>query len=87
MDNLENLTSAQLSNLIDEKEKELSIAIDTHQVVEQEKLHLQKTILELQTKKKDLEIAESKAGHNIRQLSIGIKILKNKFWSCKNSGI
>ena len=86
MDNLENLSSAQISNIIDEKEKELSGAVTNYYTTEQAKLTLQKEILEKQTIKKDLEIALSKAGHILRQLNIELKLLRSKFWSVKNSG-
>jgi hypothetical protein len=86
MDNIENKSSAEISNIIDQKEKELSIAITNYYTTEQEKLVLQKEILEKQTIKKDLEIALSKAGHILRQLNIELKLLRSKFWSVKNSG-
>ncbi len=86
MDNLDNLSSAQIGNVIDEKEKELSGAITNYYVIDQEKLNLQKEILIKQTLKKDLEIKLSIAGHIVRQINIEIKLLKSKFWSAKNSG-
>jgi len=87
MDDLDKLSSSEISNIMDKKERELSEAITSYYMVEQEKLSLQKEILEKQTKKKDLEIALSKAGHILRQLNIEIKLLKNKFWSNKNAGL
>lgn len=87
MDNLDNLSSAQISNLIDEKEKTLSVAINNYYTIEQEKLILQKDILEHQTRKKDLEINLSKAGHILKQLNIELKLLRSKFWSVKNGGL
>lgn len=87
MDNLENLSSAQISNIIDTKEAELSGAIKNYYIIEQEKLILQREILEKQTCKKDLEINLSKAGHIVRQLNIQLKLLRNSFWKAKNSGI
>lgn len=87
MDNLDKLSATQIGNIIDEKEKELSEAIKNYYLIEQEKLILQKTILEHQTRKKDLEIALSKAGHILRQLNIELKLLKSKFWSARNSGL
>ena len=86
MDNLNNLSSSEISNLIDEKEKELSQALKDYFIIEQEKLILQKEILETQTKKKDLEIALSKAGHILKQINIELKLSRSKFWSCKNAG-
>lgn len=82
-----NLSSAEIGTIIDSKERELSQAIKDYYIIEQEKLILQRTILEHQTRKKDLEIALSKAGHILRQLNIELKLLKSKFWSCKNSGL
>ena len=87
MDNLEKLSSAEIGNIIDEKEKELSGVITNYYTIEQEKLTLQKEILEKQTVKKDLEIALSKAAHTLRQLNIELKLLKSKFWANKNSGL
>ena len=87
MDNLDNLSSAQISNIIDEKDKALAAAIKDYYVIEQEKLMLQRAILEQQTHKKDLEIALSKAGHILKQLNIELKLLKSKFWSVKNAGL
>jgi hypothetical protein len=87
MDNLNKLSSAEISNIIDQKEKELSQAIKDYFIIEQEKLILQKTILEHQTCKKDLEISLSKAGHILRQLNIELKLLRSKFWSNKNAGL
>jgi hypothetical protein len=86
MDNLENISSSEISNIIDKKEGELSQAIKNYYITEQEKLVLQKVILEKQTLKKDLEIALSKAGHIVRQLNIELKLLRSKFWSVKNAG-
>jgi hypothetical protein len=80
-------SSAEISLMIDEKEKELSKLLDSHQIVEQEKLKLQKEILVLQGKKKDFEISLSKSSHNIRQISIELKLLKSKFWAARNSGL
>lgn len=77
-------TAQEISLIIDDKERELSKLLKDNQAIEQEKLLLQRAILEQQMKKKDLEIALSKSGHSIRQVSIEIKLLKNKFWSVKS---
>jgi len=79
--------SADISNQITEKENELANALENQQKVEQEILLLQRDILELQYKKKNLEITNSKAKHNIKQLNIEIKLLTSKFWLAKNSGL
>jgi len=87
MDDLDKLSSAEIGTIIDQKEKELSQAIKDYYIVEQEKLILQKEILEKQTKKKDLEISLSRSGHNLKQLGIELKLLRSKFWSAKNGGL
>jgi len=80
-------SSYDISLEIDNKERELSELLKTNQIVEEEKLNLQKKILDLQSKKKDLEISLSKSTHSIRQMNIELKLLKSKFWGAKNSGL
>lgn len=80
-------TAAEISNLIDEKAKELSLALKSHYTLEQEKLLLQRDILDLQRRKKDIEISLSKSLHNLKQMSIEQGLLKNAFFSAKNSGL
>jgi len=87
MDNLDKLSSAEIGTLIDQKEQELSKSITDYYTIEQEKLILQKEILEKQTRKKDLEISLSKAGYIVRQININLKFLRSKFWAAKNSGL
>ena len=81
------LTSADYSNLIAEKEKEISAALENQIIFEQSILSLQKDILEKQVKKKEYEITNSKAKHNLRKLSIEKSLLDKLFWHAKNSGI
>lgn len=80
-------SSSELSQLLADKEKELSESLETQMLVEDEILKIQKSVIELHLKKKDLEIAASKGKYNIKQLQIEIKIVTNRFWSAKNSGI
>ena len=47
MDNLENKTSAEIGILLDEKSKQISEFLKFHHKVEQEKLLLQRDILDL----------------------------------------
>jgi len=82
-----NLSAAEIDTKIVEMEKVLKSCIGSHEVVEQEKLLLQRDILNLQVKKKDLEMALSKSMSNIRQLNISLRILRSQFWSSKNSGL
>ena len=72
-------------NLIVEQEKELKSLLDNLNKVEQEKLNIQREILELQLKKKDVEIAVDKAKHLVKQKQINISLLTKQFWSEKRA--
>jgi len=84
---MEHLSSAEISNVITAKEHELSEAITHQATVEQEILLLSKQILELQFKKKDLQMAMSKANQNVRLLNGELRILRSQFFNAKNSGL
>ena len=84
---MNNTSAAEIDTKIVELEKELKTCIGSHEVVEQEKLLLQREILNLQVRKKDLEISLSKSMSNIKQLTISLRILRSHFWSARNSGI
>lgn len=83
---MQELTSAEISNIQDEKEKELQKAIDSLSTVEQEILLLRRKIIDLQGKRTDLEFTKSKASQNVRVLQSELRTLKNQFWLAKNSG-
>jgi peptidoglycan hydrolase CwlO-like protein len=88
MTNMNNNTSSEdISNIIVEKEKELAKAINDQATVEQALLTLSKQILDLQFKRKDLQIALSKANQNVRLLNGELRVLRNQFFSARNSGI
>lgn len=80
------MSSVEIENLITEAEKQLKIMLDKHNIVEQERLNIQRKILELQLNKKDLEIVLDKSKHTIKQKELDIKLLTKKFWNEKNSG-
>ena len=82
-----NMSSTDIGNVIAEKEKELSESISIQQTVDLEILEVSKKILDLQRAKKDLQISDSKAKHNVKQLSIQLRFLKSKFWSARNEGL
>lgn len=84
MENLEHLSSEAISQKIDEKEKELSGALKVAYLVEQERFSLQKDILEKQIKKKDIDIALSKANHIVKQLNIELKIMRSVYWKTRD---
>ena len=82
---VDNKSPEEIENLRVERLEALSEAQTICSRVEQERLLIQRGIIDLQGKKKDLEIAESKAKHIIRKLNNEIEYLKSKFWSVKNT--
>lgn len=82
-----NMGAAELGNLIDEKAKEIKEHLTTYYTLEQEKLLLQKEILERQVKKKDIEVALSKSAHILKTMGIDQGLLKSAFYNAKNSGL
>lgn len=87
MEDISKLSSAQISVLISEKEKELGQATNAYYDVEQEKLSLQRQILELRIKQKDIEVVLSKAGQNLKKMQLELKALRSFFWQARESGI
>ena len=84
---MDNRTSAEIANEIVERENLLTSALGNQYTVEQAILTLQRDILGLQSRKKDLEIDNSKAKHIVRKLQIEIKLLEKSFWKAKNGGL
>ena len=84
---MEELNSAMISNKIANKENELSEALENHFKVEQERLLISKEIIDLQSKKKEIEIAESKSSHIIKKLKLEISLLTKRFWATKEQGL
>lgn len=83
---LEFLSSTEIDEYICFLEKDLKEAIETNETVEQERLLLQKQIIELQLKKKDLDMIISKSHARIKTLSVDLRIARSKFWSVRNEG-
>ena len=86
-DKLSNKSSAELSNVLDDIEKEYKEALKSSHTVEQELERTCLDILKLQVKKKDLKIVLDKARYNEKQLVSTKRIVNSMFWSAKNSGI
>jgi len=78
-------TLESIENERTQKQKDLDVENEAYHLVEGEKLELQRQIIELQGKKKDLEIILNKSTKNIKQLKNEISMLTNLFWSVKNS--
>jgi hypothetical protein len=80
-------SSAEIGQEIDDKEKELQTAIKNLSLVEQEILTFRRQIIDIQGKRTDLELLKSKASQNLRVIQSDLRILKQEFWSSKNSGL
>ena len=80
-------SSAEVANEMVEKENAFAEALEDQQRIEQAILLLQRDILGLQHKKKELDISNSQAKHILKKFSIELRLLKHKFWSCKNQGL
>lgn len=81
-----NTTSTEIANIITEKEKSLKESLFNLSTVLQESHKIAKQILILRTEKKDLEMNIDKCKHNIAQTKLDLKMLQDKFWSCRHSG-
>lgn len=82
---LVNMTASQIENIRVEKEKELLQAQDNLSKVEIEELELAKQIVLLQVKRKDFQIAISKAKQGVRTLALDVRILTSKFYQAKDN--
>ena len=80
-----NMTASQIDLLKVEREKELKVAQENLYKVELEELELSKEIVILQGKRKDLQIAISKAKQIVRTLNLDIRIIVSEFWRAKDS--
>lgn len=84
LDEYHNMTASQISNIQVDKEKELLKAQDDLSKVEVEELEIGKQIVLLQVKRKDLQIAISKAKQIVKTLALDVRILTKKFWEVKD---
>ena len=80
-------SSATISNQLVELETAYKSALENHFQVEQAILELARDIINLQAKKKSLEIDASKSNHILRQLKIDISLKTKEFWATRNSGL
>ena len=67
------------------KQQELKEAETNNFKIAQEILLLQRDIINLQGKKKELEIAASKSGHILKIKRIELKSLENEYWNTRNA--
>jgi molybdopterin-biosynthesis enzyme MoeA-like protein len=80
-----NMTCSEIDALKVEKEKALQQAQSNLNCVEVEELELAKKIIDLQSKRKDLQIVASKARQIVRTLNLDIKIITSAFWSARDN--
>jgi hypothetical protein len=74
------LSSSELGNLIDEKDKEIAEAIRLKEEIRQEQLNLRR-------KKIELDSSHSKAQYNYEKLKIERSLLSSRFWAARHSGL
>jgi hypothetical protein len=78
--------SIEIEQQIADREKELQGLLKLEQIASQEKLTVERAIIDLQGKRKDLSIALGQARHTRRQKELEIKLLTGKFWATKKAG-
>lgn len=83
--NFEAMTASQIDALKVEQEKKLKEAQNNLHIVELEELELAKQIVDLQSKRKTLQIAISKARQIVRTLNLDIKIITSAFWAARDN--
>jgi len=84
MPELDNLhTTTEIENYRVEQLKLLQEARKNRNAIRQEKLQVQREIISLQAKKKDLEIAEDKANNIISGYLVNVELARTKYWQVK----
>lgn len=83
--NTANMTATEIDALKVEHEKSLKIAQNVLNEVEVKALVISKEICELQLEKKGFQIALVKAKHNVKTLSLDIRILTSAFWNARDN--
>lgn len=84
---LEHQSSESLSVMMNDYERKIQAATEILSTVEMEKLLLQRQIIDLQGRKKDLEISVEKGRQNVRALESDHRILKTVYWNNRNAGL
>lgn len=77
---LENMSADEIEELKVRAEKELRSANEHYGIVRQQKLEIDRQILEIKIKQSDYVIMCSKARDVIKRLMSDIKILETEFW-------
>jgi hypothetical protein len=82
-----NLSSDSKANEIVDVEKELQEAIQSYTIIADKRHLLQRQILELRIKIKDLDIPFEKVKHNKERISSELRIKRQEFWQKKGEGL
>lgn len=77
-------SSNEVNKKIVELDKELKTALANEHTLDNEKLLIQKDIINLSSKKKDIEISLSKSMYIVRQLNIDLSIARKLYWFLHN---
>ncbi|MDD2869620.1 hypothetical protein [Neomegalonema sp.] len=86
MNEIDNLSSDELNQVVCQLEKEYKDAIKSNEVIEQERLELQKKIIQLQLIKKDLDMSLSKSHANLKLKNADLRIARNRYWAVRGEG-
>jgi hypothetical protein len=82
-----NLSSDSKANEIVDVEKELQEAIQSYTIIADKRHLLQRQILELRIKIKDLDIPFEKVKHNKERITSELRIKRQEFWQKKGEGL
>jgi hypothetical protein len=77
------MTFQHTENLIAQAEKDLADLWKSHAVIADAKHEIERSMIDLDAKKKDLSMAISKSRQSIREKEFEIKDLTRKFWTEK----
>ena len=80
---LNTISLEQIENIKVEKQKEKQEKEQNYDIVKLEKLQIEREIINLDGRKKDLAITLSKAMSVLKDLKADIEILESTFWSRK----
>ena len=81
------MSSEKIANEIAQREKDLQEAIRNYETVALETHSLQRDILNLRIRLKDLSITLEKAKNNKQLIQSDLRILKDRFWQLKNENL
>ena len=84
-DDLSKLSSDEIDNLKVVAEKEMQISNIHLGIVIEEKNRIDRQMIDLMAKKKDLQIVIDKARFNVKRLESDMRILTSAFWKTRSN--